>query len=98
VEVFPSAWLWQEVHATSAWPWWGRAYVVAVEPASTFPGQGLANARSKGGRGIFLVGNSKMEAVVEAVTFEGTGAVSSIGESGKVALKGPEEGSRDVGP
>lgn len=97
LEVFPSAWLWQEVHATSGWPWWGRAYVVAVEPASTFPGQGLANARAKGGRGVLLAGNSKMEAVIEAVIFEGTGAVSVIGESGKVAFKGPEGGGRDVG-
>jgi len=38
LEVFPHAWLWQEAAATTTWPWYGRAYVVAVEPASTIPG------------------------------------------------------------
>ena len=97
LEVFPCAWLWQEAHASAGWPWWGRAYVVAVEPASTFPGQGLANARAKGGRGVLLAGHSEMGAVVEAVLFEATGAVSGIEEGGKVALGGPEGGGQDVG-
>ena len=71
-KVFPCAWLWQEVHATNDWPWFGRAYVVAVEPASTFPGQGMALARVKGGRGVVLAGGSSLEVVVEAVLFEGS--------------------------
>jgi len=70
-EVFPCAWLWQEVKATSGWPWFGRAYVVAVEPASTWPGQGMANARAKGGRGVLVKGGTSVEASVEAVLFEG---------------------------
>lgn len=97
LEVFPCAWLWQEAHATRGWPWWGRAYVVAVEPASTLPGQGLANARAKGGRGIIFAGHSQVEAVVEAVLFEGTGAVHGIEAGGKVALSGPEGGRRGGG-
>lgn len=96
LEVFPCAWLWQEAHASTGastgWPWWARTYVVAVEPASTFPGQGLANVRAKGGRGLLLAGHSQVEAAVEAVLFEGSGAVSGIGEDGKVALDGPEGG------
>jgi len=92
LQVFPCAWLWQEAHATMSWPWWGRAYVVAVEPATTFPGQGMANARAKGGRGITLPGDSQVEAVIEAVLFEGAGAVSGIGENGKVATDEPNAG------
>jgi galactose mutarotase-like enzyme len=39
-EQFPHAWLWQECHATMAFPWFGRAYAVAVEPANVLPGDG----------------------------------------------------------
>ncbi|HEY3481279.1 MAG TPA: aldose 1-epimerase, partial [Streptomyces sp.] len=32
--VLPHAWLWQECHASSGFPWYRRAYVVAIEPAN----------------------------------------------------------------
>jgi hypothetical protein len=84
VEVFDKAWLWQEVHSGSGWPWFKRAYVVAVEPASTIPGQGMANARAKGSTGARLAGLASREVVIEAVLFEGTGAVAGIDEGGAV--------------
>ena len=40
-EVFPYAWLWQELGATAGQPWLGRAYTIAIEPATSFPGTGL---------------------------------------------------------
>jgi hypothetical protein len=33
-DAWPSAWLWQEVHATPGYPWFRRAHAVAVEPAN----------------------------------------------------------------
>ena len=86
LELFPCAWLWQEARASTGWPWWGGAYVVAVEPASTFPGQGLTNALAKGGSGIVLAGHREAEALIEVVLFEGTGTISEIGESGSVVF------------
>jgi uncharacterized protein DUF4432 len=47
---WPSAWLWQEVHATPTHPWFGRAHVVAVEPASTVPGGALVRVAANGER------------------------------------------------
>lgn len=47
VETFPFAWYWLEAHATGDYPWFGRAYVFAIEPASSYPGQGIAGVRSK---------------------------------------------------
>jgi hypothetical protein len=40
-EVFPYAWLWQELGATAGPPWHGRAYTIAIEPATSFPATGL---------------------------------------------------------
>jgi len=84
LELFDKAWLWQEVHVGTGWPWFERAYTVAVEPASTIPGQGMANARAKGATGVRVEGLKSREAVLEAVLFEGTGAVAEIGEGGVV--------------
>jgi hypothetical protein len=41
LDVFPYAWLWQELGATAGPPWLGRAYTFAIEPATSFPGTGL---------------------------------------------------------
>jgi hypothetical protein len=38
---FPYAWLWQEMHAQMESPWYGEGYVMAIEPATSWPG-GLA--------------------------------------------------------
>lgn len=52
--VFPDAWFWQEVHESSGQPWFRSAYVMAIEPASTIPGHGLADAISRQARTITL--------------------------------------------
>lgn len=39
-EVFPHAWLWQELRANPGFPWYRRACAFAVEPANTIPGAG----------------------------------------------------------
>jgi hypothetical protein len=84
LEVFDKAWLWQEIHASSGWPWYRRAYVVAVEPASTIPGQGLVNAHARGQSGIVIPGGTTRRAVVEAVLFQPEGVVKAIRAGGRV--------------
>jgi hypothetical protein len=39
--IFRCLWLWQEVHANAGFAWYGKAYTVAVEPWSSYPGFGL---------------------------------------------------------
>jgi hypothetical protein len=41
LDMFPYAWLWQELGATAGPPWLGRAYTTAIEPATSFPATGL---------------------------------------------------------
>ena len=48
VNVFRYLWLWQEFGGTRHYPWWGRGYVVAVEPQSSLSGLGLQNAIERG--------------------------------------------------
>ncbi len=38
--VYPHAWFWQECHAGKGFPWFRRAYALAVEPANALPGAG----------------------------------------------------------
>ncbi len=62
--VFPHAWFWLEAHATQGYPWYGNAYVLAIEPASSFPGQGLASVRRKTGNQLtFAPGEEKTATV-----------------------------------
>ncbi|MEV0273959.1 DUF4432 family protein [Hamadaea sp. NPDC050747] len=46
--VLPYLWLWQELGATVDYPWWGRAYVLGLEPFSSYPTDGLAEAVRNG--------------------------------------------------
>jgi hypothetical protein len=84
LELFPHAWLWEEVHAGPGWPWFKRAYVVAVEPASTIPGHGIVHARARGQRGVLLPGGGSRTAVIDTVVFAGVGAVAGIAPGGEV--------------
>jgi hypothetical protein len=86
LEVFGQAWLWQEVMSGQGWPWYRRAYAVAVEPATTIPGHGMSTARAKGQAGIGFAGGQARQVVLEAVLFEGTTAVTGIAAGGRVQL------------
>ncbi|WP_343954351.1 DUF4432 family protein [Nonomuraea longicatena] len=46
--VQPYLWLWQELGAAKDYPWWGRAYVVGLEPFAGMPTDGLAAAVAGG--------------------------------------------------
>jgi hypothetical protein len=41
--VLPHAWLWQEIHGIRGFPWFGRAYVIGMEPANVLPDDELAS-------------------------------------------------------
>jgi hypothetical protein len=84
LDVFDKAWLWQEIHSGLGWPWFQRAYVVAVEPASTVPGHGVETARAKGEALATLHAGESREVILEAVVFEGSTAVEGITEGGVV--------------
>ena len=47
--VFPCAWLWCELKGTTDSPWYGRAMLIGIEPNTTKPASGLAQAKAGGG-------------------------------------------------
>lgn len=55
LETMPHMWFWLEAHATEGFPWFGEAYVLGLEPASSFPGQGIERA-SQGPGGPLVIG------------------------------------------
>ena len=60
-EVFPYIWVWQEFGSGKNYPWFGRAYAMAVEPVSSLP-----YARSEGGRMLSLAGGGAIETSLTA--------------------------------
>ncbi|MPZ82704.1 MAG: DUF4432 family protein [Actinophytocola sp.] len=84
VEVFGHAWFWQELNSSAGYPWWREAYVCAVEPASTIPGQGVDAARRKGSGLVRLAGGERRDVTLEAVMFPAAGRVRRIGPHGLV--------------
>jgi galactose mutarotase-like enzyme len=79
--VFPYVWIWQEFGYTQDYPWFGRAYVLGLEPQSSLPG-----AYDNGGRLLELGAGAALETTLLAVVYEGTG-VSRITPRGRVTTR-----------
>jgi hypothetical protein len=84
-EVFPFLWFWQELRGSFGYPWYGRCYVMAVEPFTSIPGSGLTRAMESGTAPLLAAGAS-VEARLAAVFFE-PGDVESIDLEGTVHLR-----------
>lgn len=82
--LFRYAWFWQELHATGDFPWFRRAYVMAIEPATTIPGHGAAYARRAGTPLLVLAGGECRSTILEAVVFHETRPVTAIRSGGHV--------------
>ena len=83
VNDFPYAWLWHEI-ASPGFPFYGRASLVAIEPASSWPGHGLAAAITAG-QAIRLEPNEERSTVVALIPFVDNGhAVTGVNLDGHV--------------
>ena len=61
---FPYAWFWCEAAGSAGFPWHQRAYVLAVEPAASYPGSGLQVARDTTGTVVSFAPGESRTAVV----------------------------------
>jgi hypothetical protein len=80
--VFPYAWLWYELEGTSEPPWCGKARLLGVEPNTTWPANGLADADRRGGRLMTLQPRAEVAAMVRLNVFKPRGSVQGIDANG----------------
>jgi hypothetical protein len=78
VKDFPYAWLWQEI-GSRAFPFFGRASILAIEPAASWPGAGLAAAIDRG-QALVLEPGQRRSTTVALIPFEPDGR-SVVGAS-----------------
>lgn len=89
--VFPVAWLWQEVHASAGYPWFQRAYAVAVEPHTSAPARGVAGVREAGGSLLRLEGHGQAHAEITLAIYRDPRPVVDVSLDGRI-LHRTEEG------
>jgi len=94
--VLPHAWFWQECHATAQYPWFSRAYVVAVEPANVLPGTGDVAGRRRGAPPV-LAGGAEWVAELTFVRFASTSPVRRVLPDGTVDVE-PANGPAGAEP
>jgi Domain of unknown function (DUF4432) len=86
-EVFPYAWFWQEMNASTGYPWYKRAYIMAIEPFTSYPGQGLTTVMEKTGTQRLLKPGESTEVELRAVFYKSSTGVRNIASDGAVSLK-----------
>lgn len=82
-EVFPYVWYWMDYQGEMGYPLYGRCYVVALEPFTSYPRFGLSEAVKRGTQ-MTLAPGETVEADLKAVAYEGLESVSRICEDGTV--------------
>lgn len=81
---FPHAWFWQELHGSPGFPWYQGVYVMAIEPNTTWPGQGLVNAIKQTGAHRTLQPGESRTAEIRAVLYDATARIAGIDMEGHV--------------
>ena len=79
-EVFPYVWIWREAGAAKSYPYFGRAYAVAIEPFSSLPG-----ARARGERLLHLDGGQSLSTRLVLTGFHGLTEVTGVAPDGEVS-------------
>jgi galactose mutarotase-like enzyme len=67
---FPYAWYWLEAGGRAGFPWYSDAYVLAIEPASSWPGRGIAAIRSSTGTQRLIAPGESMTHCVQVRVVE----------------------------
>jgi galactose mutarotase-like enzyme len=80
--VFRHLWCWQNLGGETGWPFWGRCYVMAVEPFSSIPAI-LTNAIEAGTQLVLEPGHT-LSTWIRAAAYEGYDSVERIDEKGRV--------------
>jgi hypothetical protein len=80
---FPCAWLWYELGGTTDAPWHGRGRVIGIEPNSTRPGMGLANAKLRGSSLLRLHPGEEISTTLRLQVFQPSRTITAVGSNGR---------------
>jgi hypothetical protein len=83
-ELFPYACLWQETGGEREYPFYGQAYVTAIEPNGSYPGQGLTTVMDKTGTQLTFAPGESRTLELKAVFYEGGRRVARVDPTGQV--------------
>ncbi len=81
--LFRYLWLWQELGGATGFPWWGRAYAVALEPWTSYPTLGLPEAVARGAQLVLQPGQA-VATRLTATIYSGIAEVTGVDEDGTV--------------
>jgi hypothetical protein len=87
--VFPYVWIWREANSSQGYPYFGRAYAVAIEPFSSLPG-----ARERGGRLLHLEPYATLTTRLNLTAFQGLSEVTDVSPEGVVSGESEQEGEQ----
>ena len=83
-ELFQYIWYWQQLgNVAKGYPWWGRLHTMALEPWTSYPTKGLAEA-VENGTALLLQPGEKIKTTIKAVAFDGFSSVHSITPDGEI--------------
>lgn len=82
LEMFPFLWFWLVYGKSAGYPWWDRAYCIALEPWSSWPNN--YNVAKDAGRLIRIKGNETISVPLTAVAIDNTDHVNEICINGDI--------------
>jgi hypothetical protein len=80
---FPCAWLWVELGGTVEAPWHGRTRLIGIEPNTTRPALGIAEAKARGGALLRLDPGTNLRTALRLRVFQPTGPITAFDGSDK---------------
>ncbi len=83
VDVFPYIWIWLVCGGAFGYPFYGRNYNIALEPFTSLPGPGIAEA-VKNKSALELDAGEEIRLHMQAIVFEGAGRVKFLSKDGKI--------------
>jgi hypothetical protein len=86
-DILPYAWMWQNLEAIDDYPWYGSGYAVAIEPFSSYPGQGLATVMEKTATHRSIEPGASEAIRLTATVFRSQAGVHHVMPSGQVQVR-----------
>ena len=83
---FPCAWLWYELGGTAEAPWHGGGQLIGIEPNTTIPALGLAEARRRKSALLRLEPGETVGAELRLHVFKPSGGVDGVNGDGRAYL------------